>query len=362
MAEGNRLLFGITDLFSEERKKMNDKTIFILSNKPVAIERLHLCSWDFAEPKGLFEIGLEFFAPQGANEIVFKIALPFGELADEPLCLKDSLIRDDDNCKSIFNDSISAIKPIKGDKRNGAIVEFSSRGKLAVLPVSEIEVNSSIISVKVKALQQNQITNYIRLCFKVDVQGFAVTKIGIAKKSFIYNIKVNELRNLTDAVNDLSNSGYSLCNTIKNCFCFHVFPSDYNIAYINTAKLKNIRILEAEAFNKYLPISRTITNNEYLIVFNKDSKTDKSGYSFFSEFEKETIGSKQIISAVALNILCSLLFAFSSLDYNPKTNLLAQIPVGYWIALASLIAVALPMAFPKNWVRRNLLKNRKEKR
>lgn len=337
---------------------MNDKTIFVLSNKQVTIERLHLCSWDFAESKGLFEIGIEFYAPQGVNEIIFKIALPFGKGTTTPFCLKDSLIRDDDNCKFIFNDSISAIKPIKGDKRNGAIVEFSSR-KLAILPVSDVEYDNSLLSVKVKALQQNQVANYIRLCLEVDVDKFAVTKKGIAKKSYIYDIKVNELRNLTDEVNDLRNNGYVLCSNIKHCFCFHVLPSDYNISYLNTAKLKNIRMLEADAFNKYLPLSRAINDNEYLIVFNKDSKNDKSGYTFFSEFEKETIGSKQIVSAVALNILCSLLFAFSSLDCKKEGNWLAQVPIGYWIAIACLVVFGSIIVWPKSWFGGKLVKGRR---
>lgn len=340
---------------------MDARTIFILSNKQIPIERLHLCSWDFAEMRGLFEVGIEFYAPQGVNEVTFKIAVPFGKLASEPFCLKDSLIRDDDNCKFIFNDSISAIKPIREDKRNGAIVEFTSRGKLAILPVLDIEISGSMLSVKVKALQ-GQIANYIRLCFDVDVEGFAIVKKGIAKRSYIYDIKVNELRNLTDEVNDLRNSGYAICNNIKHCFCFHVIPSDYNISYLNTAKLKNIRMLEADAFNKYLPLSRTINDNEYLIVFNKDTKSDKSGYSFFSEFEQETIGSKQIMSAVALNIFCSFLFAFSSLKIDKENNWFAQVPTGHWIVLACLMIVVVMVVWPKRWARNKLVKYRRGKR
>ena len=84
-----------------------------MSNKQIPIERLHLCSWDFADLRGLFEVGIEFHVPQGVNKVTFKIAFHFGKLASELFCLKDFLIRNDDNCKLIFNNSISAIKRIK---------------------------------------------------------------------------------------------------------------------------------------------------------------------------------------------------------------------------------------------------------
>ena len=37
-----------------------NNTYFILSNKKISIERLHICTWDFVGSNAAFEIGFEF--------------------------------------------------------------------------------------------------------------------------------------------------------------------------------------------------------------------------------------------------------------------------------------------------------------
>ena len=315
---------------------MDTRTFFILSDNPVTIERLHLCSWDFGDGEALSELGLEFIPDENDGEIIFKISFPFDVEGRQVTCLMDSLVRNDDNCKFIFNDKIVANKPINADKRNGSIVEFSVRNTLAILPISDISAIGEIVSFRVKPVS-GQVPNYIRFCLKTKIRDLAVVKSGIAKCTYIYDVKINEQRNMSDCVNKLINRGFAICTSVKSCFCFHVVPSKYNISYLNSSRLKNIRVLESEAFSKYLPLNRSLPVNDYMIVFNKDSKSESDGYAFFSEFDEERIGVKQLIVAVVLNILCNLLFAFSSITITSDKKWYLQLPIGYWVAIGLLV-------------------------
>lgn len=325
-----------------------NNTYFILANKTIVIERLHICTWDFIGSNAAIEIGIEFMPNPYVKNVEIKISLPFLKVSDKVTCLMNSLIRDDDNSKFIFNDTIKANKPINGDKRNGAILEFNSRNSLYVLPIKKLDVKDGICSFTIDNLSQTT-KNYVRLYVQTTVQNLAVVKKGIAKTSFIYDIKVNEKRNLPDHINELLNNGFVICNKINYCFCFHVIPSHYNISYLNNNKLKNIRILESEAFNKYLPNTEKMKNNESLIIFNKSEKATDGTYTFFSEFEKETIGNKQIVLAIGANVLCSLLFGLFSLrerNWVRGEQWYEWLPWEFWFAIAVLIVLMGYMFIP----------------
>lgn len=331
-----------------------NNTYFILSNKKISIERLHICTWDFVGSKAAFEIGFEFMPTPYFKDVEIKLSLPFLKKTDTVTCLMDSLIRDDDNSKFIFNDTIKANKPIKGDKRNGAILDFNTRNSLSVLPIKKLDVDEGICSFSVNNINQT-IKNYIRLFIQTDVQNLAIVKKGIAKTTYIYDIKVNEKRNLPDHINDLLNNGYELCNTINSCFCFHVIPSQYNISYLNSNKLKNIRILESDAFNRYLPNSEKMKDNECLIIFNKSDKSTDGTYTFFSEFEKEIIGNKQILLAIAANVLCSLLFGvFTIREWTRGPKWYELLPWEFWVAIIVLIIFSAIMFVPWERIARRL--------
>lgn len=110
-----------------------------------------------------------------------------------------------------------------------------------------------------------------------------------------------------------------------------------------TAKLKNIRILESEAFNRYLPNTSKISNNECIIVFNKSENSKDGSYTFFSEFEKETIGNKQIVWTIFANIMCSLLFGvFSLRSWTRGQEWYNWLPWEYW---ATFICLLLLLAY-----------------
>lgn len=94
-------------------------------------------------------------------------------------------------------------------------------------------------------------------------------------------------------------------------FLFHCVPDDYDISYIDSGKLRNVRRLETSAFNKYLKDIEWIEKDRYMIVFLKSKGNEN--YSFFTTFVKEHIGNKQIIFAVLANIACSLILAYDKL-------------------------------------------------
>lgn len=346
-----------------------NNTYFILSNKKINIERLHICTWDFIGSNAAFEIGLEFMPDPYVEDVEIKLSLPFLKKTDKVTCLMDSLIRDDDNSKFIFNDTIKANKPIGGDKRNGAILEFNTRNSLSVLPIKKLSVEDGICSFAVNNLDQT-IKNYIRLYIQTDVQNLSIIKKGIAKTTYIYDIKVNEKRNLPNHINELLNSGFLLCNSINSCFCFHVIPSHYNISYLNSNKLKNIRILESDAFNRYLPNTEKVKENECLIVFNKSEKSKEGTtdgtidgiYTFFSEFEKEIIGNKQILLAIAANVICSLLFGMFTLrekEWVRGSKWFECLPWEFWVAILILIIFSAIIFIPWKRLWRRIITNKK---
>lgn len=268
----------------------------------------------------------------------------------------DSLVRDDDNCKFIFNDTIKNTSHIRADKRNGSILEFSTRNKLSVLPIKDIKTENGLCSFSVQDISYAT-RNYVRIYIQTSVSELAIIRKGITKETYIYDIKVNEKRNLPSAINDLHRQDFNLCNDIKACFCFHVIPSRYNIAYLNSTKLKNIRILESDAFNRYLPNTNKISNNECVIVFNKSEESKDGSYTFFSEFEKETIGNKQIVWTIFANIICSLLFGvFSLRSWSRGEAWYEWLPWEYWVTILGLLVLLAYLFIPwkkvQQWIKK----------
>jgi hypothetical protein len=326
-----------------------DNSFFILSKQKVRISRFHICTWDIESSNTFIELGVEFNFPKGTQEVEFKMVVPFVDENSSVCCLLQKLITDTENCKFIFNDNIKSFSYFdNSDKRSGGIVTFETREnkKLKILPVASEITENNVISLKVKNENPNEpMPSYIRFLIKSNLQTFARIKKGIAKTDFIFDIKLNEKRNLPNSVYDIKDK-YNFCE-IENCFCFHVIPISYNISFIDQTKLKNIRELEVLGFKKYLREElKTMKEGKYMIVFNKDTKQDS--YSFFTIFTKETIGSKQILFAIGANIFCSLLFGISVIrtSFNSNSSFWKQIPAEYWIAIVTLIILIVFLFIP----------------
>lgn len=251
-----------------------NNAIFILTDQPVDIDRLHICTWDL-HGKGALEIGIEFDLREKKNQtdkVEFLLSLPFIGKEDKVLCLARTLLTENSaNCKFIFNDTVKKVISIGDSPANGGVVEFKGRDPLAILPIlcSSIEDGECVFTVenldKIK-VDVPKAKAYIRFLIETQLEKFVVVHSGITKNSYLYDLKINEMRNIPDSINLCINHGKYICDKIRSCFCMHVVPSDYYLTYADSNKLKNIRILENDAFNRYL-VGLHALEDEYIILF-----------------------------------------------------------------------------------------------
>ena len=323
-----------------------NNAIFILTDQPVDIDRLHICTWDL-HGKGELEIGIEFDLREKKNQtdkVEFLLSLPFIGKEDKVLCLARTLLTENSaNCKFIFNDTVKKVISIGDSPANGGVVEFKGRDPLAILPIlcSSIEDGKCVFTVenldKIK-VDVPKAKAYIRFLIETQLEKFVVVHSGITKNSYLYDLKINEMRNIPDSINLCINHGKYICDKIRSCFCMHVVPSDYYLTYADSNKLKNIRILENDAFNRYL-VGLHALEDEYIILFQKDQTKETNelkSYSFFTEFEKERLGSEQIIYAVFANLVCSLIIGIFPAKISEE--------LGHWysdLSLGTVIAIGI---------------------
>jgi len=333
-----------------------NNSFFILSKQNLNIERFHICTWDIENIPSFLEIGIEFTITDINQTVVdFKFVAPFIKERDEITCLATNLLSNQDNCKFIFNDTIESLSEISGDMRNGAIINFTTRNKLIVLPLDKdlfIDDKGQIVSFKIILLQNKTAKDsfYIRFLIKSTIKTLSRERKNISHMTYTYDIKINEKRNLPDNVHQTIKDKYNL-QKIKQCFCLHVVPNSFNISFINGNKLKNIRELEVVAFGNYLsskiPGLKKIEEGKYLIIFNKDD-SNKESYSFFTIFSKEIFGIELIVFTICANIICGLLFAISSwrMSLTEKIYSLKQIPLEFWIVSAIVIFLLIILLKP----------------
>lgn len=320
-----------------------DNTYYILAKKQMDIERLHICTWEFSNDSSYIEIGMEFsYECFEENQLHLRLAVPFIKAKDSVTCLLKNL-SDRDNGRFIFNDVVSGIDNVGEDSRDGSILKFDKRENLTVLPC-EIKVEDELISFTIEKPNRHEGNLYFRVLIKIDNDTIAIRKKGVAQTSYIYDFKINETRNLPQNIYDLKKiSGLEICK-VKRVFCLHAVPDNFIFSFVDSSKLKNIRKLESAAFQKYLPEIKGISKDCYNIMFLKDDDSDgKESYSLFSICMEETIGFKQIALAIGANILCSLLFALSSLRFikKPGIDWYCQIPWEYWGAFVVLILLCI---------------------
>jgi len=351
-----------------------DNSYFILCKQKCTIKRFHICTWDIENTSSIVEIGIEFKKDDMiSTDIHFAFFAPFIKKNDDVVCLASSLLSDNDNCKFIFNDTINNFSEISKDKRNGAVLDFTTRSKLIVLPITknQTEDNGQIVTLEIHLPSNEEVkTNddlsfYIRFLIKTSLMTLSRVKKNISHNSYTYDIKLNEKRNLPDNVHQIIRDEYSICQ-VEQCFCIHVVPNSFNIQFLQENKLKSIRDLEVVSFKKYLskkvPEINKIKEGQYIIVFNKDKSIETvNSYSFFSIFSKEIIGINQIILAICINIICGLLFTFSSLRITYFSDVFnwKKIPIEYWIVAGILFLVLLFFIKPYrfiSWIFRKIKK------
>lgn len=321
-----------------------ENSYFILSKQDISeivIERFHMCLWEFNNTDALAEFGCELQADciQGKSNLSFELYLPWINTKSSPVDFYSKL-KDTDNSRFIFNDSITnTINTDGGKNTRGVIHEFLSRSALFIVPVElEVSPESHTLMINIDLgvyIQLGRTTNiYFRFSLNPDTSSISTRKNGLGKSTIIYDIKINERRNLPDNLIPEANKK-NICK-INNCFYFNIVPNSYNLAFFDSTSLKNIRTLEYDSFKKYLG-NRKIKKDELVVVFNK--KSDSASYSFYSTYLKERIGVGQFALAVLINLLCGILLFIPSYRKSfqpelPLSQLHKNIPIELCIAIA----------------------------
>jgi hypothetical protein len=308
-----------------------ENSLYIYSkNNNLTIERLHLCTWNFNSSMSKLEIGFEI---EKNLDKPFNVSMnfPFDVENGNIKSLHDALC-DEKNSRYIFNDIITSAKIIDNDAKRGKILHFKKRNDLAIIPVKyKCKQHEIVFSINPQNIPCNL---YFRVLITLQIPTIAEVKLGIAKKTFIYDIKVNESRNIPDdLVREIKSTDLL---KIKTVFVFHVVPENYSIDFYDSNKFRSVRKLEKDVFATYTEI-KELSKDDFIILFNKE--TDKESYSFYTCFTNEIIGTRQIVLAIAANILCSFLFILPEVrkGWSSKTSWFFQIPVEWFLAFVVLV-------------------------
>ena len=341
-------------------------TIYTLSSSAVSLDKLHICTWDVKGQKAFVEVGMQLDAsiPEGGLSVY--VYLPFINDSTVVSSLHQEL-SDEANFRFIFNRSHSSKTVIGDDIRNGAIFTIEKDVRGDEDPQSE---NIAILNVDARIDEQRFVKFtftrqgddvsklYGRVLLKTTHETLANTVSGITKKDYLYDIKINEARNMPDVVFDYKRNNNLLLSNPDTVILLHAIPEEWNINYSDSSRLKNVRRLEVGAFKHYMSWIEKVSD-EYLITFSKADA--KGGASFFTSFTKEHVGSKQLFVAVIMNILCSLLFAFSQINYpdpaHPDICVFKVVPISYYVAIG-IFVVGLLYVFNIHQIVCRFIKNR----
>ncbi len=292
-----------------------ENSFYILSNRPVIITRLHLCTWDLIGQNALFEVGIEFRHSSGET-VEFALHLPFLDERSKSSCLYKAL-RNEKNAQFIFNDVCKSKEMLSESSDDGCRLNFESTKSLVLRPVTDSAVKAPHLlrfSALMSPSQTNEAQNYYcRMLIHSNLSTFATTVPGIAKESLIYDIKINERRNRPPEFSKIKQElkGFEICD-VEKVFCMHAYPQEYRVVQFSPDKSTKIRKLESEAFQNYLKDYTLLKEDHYIFLFNKESHDEtklKEGFSFFTILERESIGRGQVILAIIINVFCCWLFA-----------------------------------------------------
>lgn len=344
----------------------NSFFVFTEMTKPVQIERFHMCTWEFSNDSSLVEFGFEINKKSIVEDIMtIQLFVPWVSQKCETKDLYERL-SNAENSRFIFNDSINNTKYIKDNTNKlGVIHTFSGRNELCVLPAT-LKINEDkTVSVSLNLKNYREYPHvqkpniYFRFWIKPDSPFISMRKKGISKSTIIYDIKINERRNIpSDKIDYFSEKVF--CK-IRYCFSFNILPNKYDIVFFDNGSLKNVRTLEYNSFNKYLGDKR-VKKDELIVVFNKkevkdiENKEVAESFSFFSIYSMERIGPGQFALAILINIVCGVLLFIPAYrkTLDPEVSLLKvwsalppEIFIALGIAVATLIYFTLPLITSK---------------
>lgn len=331
----------------------NSFFIYTEKDKAIRIERFHICTWEFDNNSSLVEFGFEISKESITNDnLKISLFIPWVGKACETKDLYNKLSIAE-NSRFIFNDSISATKYLKTNTNNSGVIHtFSGRNDLCVLPaeIKIVEDKTVTATLNLKAyreyIHELKPNIYFRFWIKPSVPFISMRKKGVSKSTIIYDIKINERRNIPDNKTEYFND-FEFCK-IKYCFSFNILPNKYDIVFFDNTSLKNVRTLEYESFNKYLGDKR-VKKDELIVVFNK--KQDSESFSFFSIYSMERIGPGQFALAILINIVCGFLLFIPAYRKSFVPELLfsqvwSNLPIEIFLALGVAIATLFYFIWP----------------
>lgn len=325
--------------------------IYTLSNVDISIEKLHVCTWSLREKKASLEIGICIPSNQNlaASFDVYLFA-PFFSANSEIRSLHEEL-SNAENFKFIFNEQLTNLEPLD-DGRVGNIVHYVNNNECRIAIVNvDMESNDGFVKVTIHKPQPEHDFLYFRLFIKTEKDNLADVSKGITKKIYKFDFKINEQRNKPKEVSDCERTQHLHVISVSKAYCLHCVPDNFELSYSDTRKIQNVRMLEKDAFSRYLSELNDCKGN-YIIAFQKDNV--QGSCTFYTCFTREYIGNEQLFLAIIANIVCSFLFAEAAwrcaLDSSQKWY--TQIPVE-WIAL-----VILAVFFLFCYVVKIIMKNR----
>ncbi|MBP6904405.1 MAG: hypothetical protein KBB99_04385 [Bacilli bacterium] len=262
---------------------------------------------------------------------------------------------DSDNCRFIFNDSIKSTRFVDGgQKKEGVVQEFSGREPLFIIPLkSSIDESNKIvkISLNLKPYIESpfpEVANlYFRFYIEAKTDELSTRKAGISRSTIIYDVKINEKRNLPEnSILDLRTQSFCKINT---CFYFNILPNSYDLTFFDATALKNIRTLEDEPFKKYM-LDKRVKKDELVVVFNKKEKKDS--YCFFSVYSRERIGTGQFALAILVNIFCGFLLFIPAYRKTfspalPLSKIWGELPIEIFITFVVAFSMLIYFIWPK---------------
>lgn len=334
----------------------NNYFIFTAKNIEIDLERFHLCTWEFKNSTALIEFGGEIKDAFDIKleEVVLMFYIPWISSNHVINDLYDKL-KESENSRFIFNDSVSGNEFLDGgQKKYGVIQKFENRNPLCIIPfASSIDELKKIVTITInlknlkKTTKINDTSLYFRFYIEPKLNLLSTRKTGISKSTIIYDLKLNERRNLPEDP-EIDFDELKLCK-VKTCFAFNILPNSYDLTFFDSTTLKNIRTLEFDSFKKYLGDNR-VKKDELVVVFNK--KKEQDSYAFFSIFSKERIGAGQFALAVLVNLICGILLFVPSFrkDLNLtffSKSLWQSMPLEVYISISIGLIIVGYFIWPK---------------
>ncbi|WP_430404097.1 hypothetical protein [Fluviicola sp.] len=329
--------------------------LFSDATRNVIVERFHICSWDFRNKTSLIEFGVEINQTSVDSTIknfTLNLYIPWLK-ADCVITDFYNRLIDLNNSKFIFNDvSIGRDVFDEDGGKTGGIQKFKVRENIVLLPFQH-KINENVLRIDLNLVDyQKQRTDESKenLYFRFSIEtkkreSIAVKKSGINKSTFLYDLKVNERRNLPEGV-----SAKFPCK-INSVFYFNIVPNDFNLNFFDSKVLKNIRTLEYQGFSKYLSDGR-VKADDLVVVSSKISKQDS--YSFFIVYSNEIVGVGVLAIALLLNLLSGILLFLPALRGDKFDHDLFNLPIELYIAIGIWLLVFsyfLIKRIKPNWIK-----------